>query len=189
MEVPDFIELDDTKLAELDDAELADYEQAKGEHEESKLAEQQKLEKAKQKDSTAQGLINSYQKKIDNGDITVDEAPKWMSNDLKPKEEVKDDASLKEQIKAEMKDEIKYDNLYEDVPEDKQDEVDLIVEKEQELGRSKSQALKYAMFELNIRKEENQYKTFPQIRNKLKAKVKTDPTEDYYMNNLPKGYK
>ena len=168
--------------------DLLDDEEVEIEIDDNDEAEQQK---AQQKERTAQGQINAYQRKIDSGEITFDEAPKWMTNDLKPKIEVEPEVTLKEKIKAELLEDMEFEKLQATLPEvseEQADEMNKLIEQEIKLGKSKTKALKYAMFELGIVQESKQF-SFPRIKTQIKEKKKTDPTEDFYVSNLPKGFK
>lgn len=168
-----------------------DDEQVEIEIEDSDEAEQQKQE---QKAKTAQGLINSFQRKIDSGQASLEEAPQWMINDLKPavKTSIVDD-SVKATIKAEMKDELEFESMQKSLPEITQEQADnlnAIIANEVKLGKTKVQALKYAMFETGVKLEEshNQFTSFPIIRprtfeKKQESLVKTS-TDKAFLNNL-----
>jgi len=179
----DYIEQQDNLDLEDDQVEI--------EIDDSDEAEQHKQE---QKAKTAQGLINSFQRKIDSGQVSLEEAPQWMINDLKPaqKTPVVDD-SVKAQIKAEMKDELAFEEMQKNLPEitpEQADNLNAIIAEEVKLGKSKTQALKYAMFETGIKLEEshNSFTNFPIIRprtfeKKQESLVKTS-TDKAFLNTL-----
>lgn len=157
-------------------------------------AEQDKTQALEEKKArTATGEINSAQVRIDSGEITKEEAPQWMQNDLRPKKEEATKETLKDEVKAELKDDAEFERLQQALPEEfDEEELNKLVASEIEQGRTKSQALKYAMYLQNIQlpQEKTQEQkiveahTFPRIvPRKTKAKkdslVKTSTDQQY----------
>jgi len=113
-------------------------------------SEQNAQDKESQRKKAAMGQIKSYQSKIDDGEITKEDAPAWMQNDLKESPE-----DLKAQVKAEVLDDLEFEKLQNQLPSDLSEEqtelINKTIQSEMKLGKSKSEALKFATYKADVK--------------------------------------
>ena len=193
-------ELKDGNESELEDGKNTELEN-KGQ--DGKKAEQDKTQtqpKEEQKKKSALGEIKSRQAQIDSGEITKEECPVWMQEDLRDKKEEVSEESQRDIIKAELQDEQEFETLQKSLPEDldeeQAEELNKILESEVKSGRKSTEALKYAMFQVGIPLQQEKSREqkmaeahrFPRITPR-KTKPKTSESEDYFQNTLPDAYK
>lgn len=158
--------------------------------------------KKSQQAKSAFGEIKSMQEKIDKGDSTKEEAPQWMQNDLKEKEEEESEEDRDARVIKKFKDDQAYEKIEKDLDlnDDECEKVNLTIESEMKLGKSKVEALNYALYKLGkpqSQQTEEFVKTtsFPMITpRKTEAKkevlVKTDQDKAFVeMVNNSQGVK
>jgi hypothetical protein len=108
-----------------------------------------------QRRRTAMGQIKSYQSQIDEGEITKEEAPQWMQNDLREKPAENSPEDLKAKLKAEVLDDLEFEKLQGQLPSDLSEEqtelINKTIQSEMKLGKTKSEALEYATFKAGIK--------------------------------------
>lgn len=193
-------ELKDGDKAELEDGKETELENKGLDGDDAELNNTQTPPKEEQVKKSAKGEINSAQAKIDAGELTKEDLPQWMQNDLRDKEEESSKESERAIIKAELKDEQEFETLQKSLPEDldeeKADRINEIVESEIKNGRKSAEALKYAMYQegIPLTKEKSREQKmaevhrFPRITPR-KTKPKSSESEDYYNSTLPDEYK
>jgi len=167
---------------------------------ETEKVEVEAAQKEEQRAKSAMGQVKAFQAKIDSGDLSKEEAPAWMQNDLADKVEAESVADVKEKLKKEIRDDIEFEQLQKTLPEDLTEEqaeiMNEVIEAEVKLGRTKTEALQYAKFKAGIvdpvvldKADKVKASTsFPRIVSRNPIKKENESTS-YFMDNMPERYR
>ena len=159
-------------------------------------------ENHKTQEEKEQELVVNYQTKINDGKILHSEVPDWLQSKVSPK---KDDNDLIEKAKESLKDDQRFEALEKQIPPEITDEdlvtLNKVLDSEIGKGRAKSEALEFAMYKVGLNAKANDLiKKGIKIerqslikrgdyKEEVKKKTELGESEEYFMGNLPKGFK